>query len=319
MGFLPLLSTEVPEAVRNQSKYIYKLTMPYYAEVESGHYQELLASKISDAAKNAVSRCSEKGSKSCWIPFSHIRGTAFLEGEGKSLWTNCHIVHSWIRYQVQELSFAGVQDQALLQKLFASNVPAVIEDLQGNQIDASGDLRPLLLAAAVMKGRSEPKGLECSLMDDAVKLRLQRPLAANGLIRRSGLPSPSEGQALFIGGFPRPTESRAARGGIDSDGNSFYFAKGPFLSKGGEAYQELFRTRDSLGLALNGPYSQVLLSDSAEGMSGGPVLDEHGNLLGIYKGFLPLDSKARDLPLVSLYLELGALRYVEIFTEGLGL
>ena len=79
-------------------------------------------------------------------------------------------------------------------------------------------------------------------------------------------------------------------------------------------------TADGSSIVLpsrTGPYGEALLSDSIEGMSGGPVLNREGELVGIYKGLLPFSKEVRDMPLASIFLSVIELSFVENFCDGL--
>jgi hypothetical protein len=307
-GFYSLESTEIPPSVRARATSIFRLEIPYFTEVRREAYAVLLDTPaIPEAGRADLRYCQEKNSSICWIHFAEERGTAFLDENGQAAWTNCHLVSTWIQYRKHRLLLDGVAEAQLWEALRASPLPLQLRDAQG-RVRVRADEKTFL-SAAVIQGLKSGGDLRCSLQDDAVRIRLPKVLGP-GLPRAKD--DPTHGAPLFLGGFPRPTESRAA--GFNADGESFAWVKGPSLAR--EQYNAYFGTGHRYGFVFSNPSVQAVLSDGAQGMSGGPILNEEGAVVGIYKGFL--DRKdGGDLPLVSLYLSVRGLRFVEIYSESL--
>lgn len=57
------------------------------------------------------------------------------------------------------------------------------------------------------------------------------------------------------------------------------------------------------------------MADGAEGNSGSAVLNSAGELVGIYESVLPLSPTQRDLPFTSVFLDVGGLSYIEIYSS----
>lgn len=317
LGFYSSQALEIPDAVKAQEKFIYRITVPYFSTLAKKHYEQVKANpKLSAAALADIIACQKANLDSCVIHLGEIQGSAFLDESGSSIWTNCHIVHAWIEYQKQNLILSGIPDSSLLREVFASSVPMQLKDSNGREIFAGERSGKANIQSMMVLSRLAPRELECSVMDDVVKIRLPSPLAAAGIKRSKDRPALLANQKTFIGGHPRPTDTRLALGKLDSDGKSFYWATGPHLAKGADS-QKYFLGRKDYSFTLSNSFLQILLSDSAEGMSGGPALNEKGELVGIYKGLIPLDSEKKDLPLASLFYDIGGMRFVEIFAEGL--
>lgn len=309
LGFYPAGSAVIsPTNLANESSLL-RLEIPYFAEVLGKHYQTLLDNpKLNEKAKTDIRRCQENGAAACWIHFGQERGTAFLIGDGSEIWTNCHLVASWIEYRKQDLQFSGTKLEDLWKALRSSSIPFQLTDSQGNLRKSSEDSAHFV--AGVFKGMNDPASLHCSTIDDAVKIRFDRSLG-NGL--KFSKEKIRAGEILSIGGYPRPTESRGE--GKESDGKSFFWGKGSFLPRA--EYDNYFGKGHNLGIVLNDSYTAVFLADSSQGMSGTAVLNTKGEVVGIYKGFMPFDREKKDVPRASLFLSLDALRFIEIYSESL--
>lgn len=304
-GFAERDSPEVPAAVKARSRFIYRLDLPFFTTTKKASYEDLLAlPSFPTEAKEDIETCRAAGLENCVIRFGAWRGSAFLDESGDAIWTNCHMVHGWIAYERQGLFLEGETD--ILKALMKRDIPLSLTDAEG-RIQEIGSAR---LKAFVASGLKNQAQLECSLGNDAVKLQLGRALAERGIPRVRKIEA---GEMLYVGGFPRETKSRASRGRADSNGESFYWTLGAHLPKGA-ASEEYFGDPERYSLALGNPYAEALLADGIEGMSGGPVLNERGEVTGIYKGYLPLDKENKDIPLVSVLF--SNLRFVEIFSEG---
>lgn len=319
LGFYAEHSAEIPAAVKNQKKFIYRFNIQYFTEVKAAHYSELIQNpRFSSQAKADLVECTSALLPSCVIPLGEIRGSAFLDESGKSIWTNCHLVNSWIEYKKQKLLLQGTERSDLLKNLLSSSIPFTLLNADGSIALTSSDTAPAVLEALAVVGRSNPELLSCSIQDDAVKIRLPVALAEKGIQRSKKYPLFQTNQKVYIGGNPRATNSRAAIGKLDSDGNHFYWTTGSILLRGPEFKRYFdFHGRGTIGFDMNGPNAQAVLSDSIEGMSGGPALNESGELVGIYKGFLPLTEAQRDIPFLSLILDNSELRFIEILSEHL--
>lgn len=309
LGFYPAGSPVIaPQNLANENSLL-RFEIPYFAEVKSKHYQALLDNpKLNAKAKEDVRRCQINAAPFCWIHFGQERGTAFLIGDGSEIWTNCHLVASWIEYRKQELLFSGTTLENLWKDLRSSSIPFQLSDAKGN-LRKSADEKALFVAG-VFKGMNDPASIYCSPADDAVKIRFDRSLGRGLVFSKEKL---TDGELLSIGGYPRPTDSRGE--GKESDGENFFWTKGSFLAR--SSYESYFGKDHNLGFVLNDSYTSVFLADSSQGMSGTAVLNSKGEVVGIYKGFLPLDREKKDIPKGSLFLSLSALRFIEIYSESL--
>jgi hypothetical protein len=309
LGFYSSQADEISKSVKEQEKNLFRFEIPYFAEVRAKHYQDLIDNpNLSSAGKDDLKSCQEKNSPSCWIHFARERGTAFLTERGDAIWTNCHLVATWIQYQKQQLLFTGVEEKDLWLRLRDSSIPFLLRDSQG-KIRKNPEDRSVFIAG-VFKGMDHPKEIYCSPFDDAVKIQLHANL---GVGSKKSVSPPQEGERLYLGGFPRPTDTRAA--GKSSDGENFYWSFGEYLNR--KSLSSYLGKDIELEFAFSNPHYEAFLGDSSQGMSGGPVFNERGEVLGIYKGFLPADLEKKDIPLASQFISNAGLRFIEIYSESL--
>jgi hypothetical protein len=309
LGFYSPRAEEVPTLVREQQKNLFRFEIPYFAEVRAKHYQALIDNpKLSSAGKIDLKNCQEKNAPTCWIHFAQERGTAFLTEKGDSLWTNCHLVSTWIEYQKQQLIFSGVEDRDLWKRLRESSIPFVLKDAKGENRKSKEDRAVFI--AGVFKGMDHPKEIHCSPFDDAVKIQLSTSL---GIGTRKSAQISREEEMLYLGGFPRPTDTRQE--GKNSDGESFYWSFGEYLTR--SSLSTYLGKNVELDFAFSNPNHEAFLGDSSQGMSGGAVFNAQGEVVGIYKGFLPADREKKDIPLASQFISNSGLRYIEIYSESL--
>jgi hypothetical protein len=151
------------------------------------------------------------------------------------------------------------------------------------------------------------------MRDDAVKIRLPFSLAQTGLRKSTQDLRLAGDESYYVGGFPRSTgQSRQTRGGLDSDGSSFFWTSGNYLKK--DRLDEYFGAGHNRDLAFAGAYTHGLWADGAEGMSGGPVLNSAGEYVGIYHGFL-LEPGQKEIPDSAIFMSQDGMRFIEIFSE----
>lgn len=312
-GFYAADSDEVPAAVRAQIPYIYNLKVRYFAPVQAKSYDPFLASEKIPAETAADLRvCKERGLPSCWVHFDWIQGTAFLDEDGGAIWTNCHMVYAWIEYRKQQLLLAGAEGK-LFHPILVSDIPLEGRDLEGRVLfdSASAGAR---VEAAEMNPFSSNEDVNCSRRSDAVKIRLATQLAPQGISRKIRTLPLQPGEPLYVGGFPSPTESRAALGKGDSLGHTFHWTFGPHIAK--SEMPAHFGKENPFSLAVAGPYTEPFLGDSAVGQSGSPVFDRDGNLMGIFTSYVNGPGAPKTAPpVMSLMLTSDGMKYIEIYSQ----
>lgn len=306
-GFYPHNAPEVPTAVQAVQSKIFRITIPYYITLSEKEYDVILnAPGMSVETKLATQSCKDEEVPSCIVPLTMIVGTAFLDKSPDHIWTNCHIVNAWMEFVGRNETFS--KSSQVRTFFSAKDIPIRLSSTNGDEVYSESEVSTLKTFATRPNFPVVDSG--CNSQDDLVKIKLSRKLAESGLPWRQGL---YEGP-IYMGGFPRPTESRKAMGKMDADGKNFFWTFGDAIEKTGSEAQSYLQQKPNLEISLAGPYLNINFADGVEGMSGSPVLTSEGEVVGIYRGFLPLTAERRDIPFISLYLSTLGMRFVEILS-----
>jgi hypothetical protein len=311
LGFYTENSDAIPDAVREARHKIFKIEVPYYYEAPSKDYEALLKfPNLYPESKETIKLCQFAQKENCLILFGKVSGTAFLDEDPRLIWTNCHIVREWMRFTTMGKVFSSTSHVREFYKTV--NVPLLLmSKSDGATIYSGQDETAELKVYSVSRSYEDVDGY-CDQRDDLVKIELARPLSEKGLIwNKQG---PVNNEVLFMGGFPMQTHSRAANNVLDSDGENFYWTSGAFLQKMGSEFVQFIETHPELSLVNSGPYAQLHFGDGVEGMSGSPVLSAQGEVYGTYHGYVPLSDEQKDIPLVSLFVDVGGMRFLEILS-----
>lgn len=302
LGFYELESPSIPKNIQESSVKIFKITVPYYSYVNDSKYDVVLNSqKAKPELKRLVQKCKEAKKLTCIVPLGTISGTAFLDESPDHIWTNCHIVREWMKHAAQDQNF--VDSKQMYAYFLATPVPLVLNSVEGQTVYSQTE-------KAFVKAFI-PEGTACSFQDDLVKIKLSKPLAAEGLMWGKPLTTTKN---VFLGGFPMATETRESVGKQDSDGQQFYWTFGDTIDFKNANDQKYLAQKPNIEFATSGTYLHGLLADGVEGMSGSPVLNEKAEVIGIYKGFIPWSMETKDTPFVSLFIDRSGMRFVEIFS-----
>jgi V8-like Glu-specific endopeptidase len=77
-------------------------------------------------------------------------------------------------------------------------------------------------------------------------------------------------------------------------------------------FTDFLNTYPSTSFTLQlSPYVSAFFADSVEGFSGSPVLNEQGEVVGIYNSFVNIEEDKDSPPLISLFIETSGMRFVE--------
>lgn len=299
---------QIPTAVQNARHSIFKIVFPLYMTLKTPEAEGFLtATHLKDEGRRTIQECVSRKTALCVFPIVTIEGSAFRDRSHDSIWTNCHLIDGWIRFQKQAARWSGsdlpsrLQSQALSAKVFDSTGTLLENNLA------------LYVEAVHADSGMEPESGGCNMFDDAVRLRgfqTDRPVLPWAPYRPAGSFEP---ESTYVGGFPRSTSSRQPLGASDSDGSQFYWTQGGLLSV--QDIEQILASEkkdpQSYAMIVRGAYTVILSNDGAEGMSGGPILNKDGEILGIFKGLLP-GPAGRAWPLATVGISTGGLRYLEI-------
>lgn len=302
-GFNEAKSAKVPLAVQNAEASILKIVFPYYLTLSQKDAASFLtATHLKEDGRKDIEECLASSAKFCSFRIVQVEGTAFVDRRSvDSLWTNCHLIDGWIRYQKYKALQTGTDFSARLRS----------EKLWVTLVDSDGQLVaenvPYDLEVVHAINGEGPELSGCTMTDDAIRIKgadLGRPGLKWGRL--------AEGQATYAGGFPHQTTDRVTIEVGDSDGQQFYWTQGYHLSA-----QQFNAKLESRGLEANhynlivhDIYGVILSNDGAEGMSGGPILNDAGEVIGIFKGLLP-DPAKYPVPLATLGISTMGMIYLE--------
>ena len=314
-GFYPSNSPEISSTVRAVQDKIFKVIAPRYISVKTETVRRLLNQEgaITDpAVRKMFEKCDLSGeSDLCWLLSGEENGTAFLDEDPRFIWTNCHIVRPWMNYASRN---ENITSKAELRSFFTDKeVPLQLFDANQRRI-YDGSEQPAYLRVYAVAMNWNQTARSCDSKNDLVKIELGAALASNGLKWRHRKNPPKSSDNLYLGGFPRETSNRERLGRRDSDGKSFFWTKGPYLEKKSSQYYEFLESHPDHDLLLSVSYAESLFADSVEGLSGSPVLNEAGEVVGIFRGFLPVSDEEKDRPYISLFISTGGMRFVEILS-----
>lgn len=305
-GFLPAGDAGVPAPVRAAEASILKVDFPYYLTVKRAEAPALLgAVHLTDAGRREIADCVASTLEDCSIPLLYMEGTAFRDRRHENaLWTNCHLVDAWVRHQKYRALLEGA---SFRERVRAAKLRARVYDSRGTLLLDEAEFA--VEVGHFTEGQG-PRSAGCVLADDAVRIRgpvIDRPALAWATGKAAS------GDATYIGGYPRRTDARAALGVRDADGASFAWTRGRLLGAADfdRVIADAGLSPGSYGLARAGAYTLMMSNDGAEGMSGGPILNAAGEVLGIFRGLLP-GPQGRAWPLATVGIESGGLRYLEI-------
>ncbi len=243
-----------------------------------------------DALLFQVEYCELKQMDPCLLFFDVIRGTAFTAGEEGTIWTAFHNISGAAINAIGQLmqQNAAKDLQAVKQYMKQGKFPVYLIDEHGNTVVA-----PQLDESNWAQNMGFPfdnigkfyKGEEPSAENDFAQFEVPglsiEPLPVAGDF--------SFGEAVIIGGYPASTGVKKARfGGLDSDGQSFYFGKGEILDLDSFLERQNFQGELSEEQQFKRTRQLMATTDGFSGHSGSPFLNQNGEVLGVFVEYLPV-------------------------------
>lgn len=243
--------------------------------------------------KRQISNCRARGNeKQCSVLLGTEKGTAFLAGNSTLLWTNAHMVSRFIKLRatLAQKSIGEIlrSDGRVAIFLFDKNGSLVFDHFTDS---SAVTIYPEPSFVALLRGDWYSED------SDFVGIQLSQAI---GTPFKIGM-APNEGESLYRPGFaactgclknPNQTDpdlNRDRGDGRNSDGNGLYWTDG--LNQG------MASVNSFLGADLSGFFNMKQMiffsADSQVGFSGGPILNNRGEVVGVFAGSKPriYDSK----------------------------
>jgi hypothetical protein len=143
------------------------------------------------------------------------------------------------------------------------------------------------------------------MMNDIVLIKIPRAMGPG--IPWQYIENQTSGFRTYMGGYPMPVQRELPRGraGRSAVNNEFVWTLGNEISNesflAGLARQG--KDPGNYSFAASGAYRVLLSNDGAAGMSGSPIFNSQGSVVGIFGAILPKDDKPESqngIPLVAI-------------------
>jgi hypothetical protein len=228
--------------------------------------------------------------KECTVSADLRRSTGVLIGKGDEMWVNAHALEGFFKLgeKYGQVSSEDIVKNKMPVRIFAfDSSDALVLDSYKDTV--------LVAQLPALTKQAQTENTYYSLDSDYVKLKLSRPLGVP--LVRATVPA-HDGDSVYLAGFPSCTNCTtdmqaeaidlADRGeGLNSDGKGLKFTYGSLLPTS-EALSVLGADKKQLQVDL----SRVLFysADSVQGLSGAPILNIRGEVLGLHTGGKGLQS-----------------------------
>lgn len=308
-----------PDMIHERGESVFKivfLTEGEQANFEQAQYDYLLE----EAAKGdfldflygeRIKECRKRKESRCAIHFAGF-ATAFLAEDNRTLWTVRHGFDPVLEERIDRANSRNrdLSPEELHRILTAAEPKILLYDRYKNLVFDSrrtsdvarfeflGDanlmgefaLAEFLAASQANPERSrrvwseELKQAIAGKLTDLAKLNLSRAINAPALSFAKRVPS--EGDPLFLLGYPTRSQRQAVYSARYYDGHSFHVSPGhastayQMFHKIFEAYKERAESESQI-FHLFEKYFYYHDAPSAEGFSGGPVLNESGEIVTV--------------------------------------
>lgn len=240
--------------------------------------------------KKQIQACRRNGSeKECVVFFTIEKSTGFLAGyDGSMLWTNAHVVERFLKLR------ATLAKRSVPQQLKAEpRVAIFLFDLNGHLVfDSFDNVANVVVYTDEISRVAQARGDWYAEDSDFVGIKLDHPI---GLPLKIGAKA-TFGQNLYRPGFPgctgcasnpnqvNPMLNQPRGQGKDSSGQGPYWTSGETPSN-----ERLMSFIGIPGIENYFKMDQMVFfsADSQVGFSGGPILNESGEAVGVFSGSLP--------------------------------
>lgn len=323
-GFYPLNVMGLPDAVRAAGSSIFELRVLAAGEdrllrlvdVSNGQGVKIKdnirrmktnstgASSIDEKDKTVLIKQIEscEGDKNisnqmnCLVTFDIRKSTGFLTGEGSTLWTNAHVVDGFMDFveKFRDAKFRNKSKLGKFKKIFfeKQRIAVFIFNKEGELL-----LNPYLDKATIVKPppmtyMARVRNTFYAEDSDYIGLSLSRPIG--NPLKVAEKPAVF-GQRIFLFGYPACTACKPEVFQVDdpndfadrspepnSDGEGLKVSSGVLLEPKSQA--SFFEVQESLMDYWQLDRMLFNSADSNHGNSGGPLLNERGEVIAIHTG-----------------------------------
>ncbi len=265
-----------------------KLLLPEMMRRAGVNSVQALIEKMSSALNNAssnedrinvdlvtaqIKRCQEKSIKEneCVIFADMSSGTAFITGDGTDLWTALHNLRDELMTDISQIDF----------QLYNSNYALVFDSFTQPVKFQKPD-------EAFVKEGPQGEGVRCSrFLTDWLHIKLPQSLGKGLAISQKRI---HRQEGYYIVGYPKETTDRRSYDPkiSDSGGKALYYTSGQVRAE--EAKLLLGKCPEQMGDSINDVI--IIDADSYKRMSGGPIINNSGEAVGVYNYSFPANGKA---------------------------
>jgi hypothetical protein len=308
LGFYSLDEKWVPAAVKQAALSVFKVRVASISE--AGQFSDFkLSSKANraaaeqDIAQRPVSErfdeldrimaqrqlksCEESGKSHCFIPKYRIQGTAFLAGDGSTLWTNAHVIESYLNV------VSATQGIELNKQLNSKEDIRIFVFDSENQLVVDPYAEPVRIKMLPQLSEMAKRATNFYYNDsDYLALQLSRPI---GEALRLAATVPKPGEKTYVVGFPHCTGCDASDLNLPSEELMEFADRAPKPNAQGQNLQVTVGSVVDFEKILQ-PFFEMThddfkywnidkmlytSADSTIESSGSPILNAQGEILAI--------------------------------------
>ncbi len=287
-GFLKIGDNSIPQAVKEASKAVFRI----YSQ--GGKFDQSL--NMADATTVQAARellkddrwelmqieyCEKHKIQICHLFVETGQGTLFLAKNQNTGFTNLHNFFQILSKQVQErnsVTRTEINDTLNLTPLFFGTTDT---ENQFNMFNPKTDFAQLIFFnpdVTLFDGTKEAMLKPLGRLSDVLQINFSKP--HQGSFLKIADKKPKVGDKLYLIGFPIATGDRKLLGVEDSDGTSISFSAGKMIDV--STWSKLTgNSLNSITLDLFDRHMILADFDCEHGNSGGPILNEQGEVVGI--------------------------------------